>query len=66
MNSRWGDAATKLKRLACSSTPCHYSSGTLGMATFGTSNVRPLVAGVINSPPSAPHLVRDPGNADRT
>ena len=67
MNSRWEDAATRLKRMACSSTPCHYSSGTLGMATFGTSNLRPLVAGMINSSPSpAPHLVRGPGSADRT
>ena len=67
MNSRWGDAATRLKRMACSSTPRHYPSGTSGMATFGSSNLRPLVAEMIkSSPPPAPHLVRGPGRADGT
>ena len=43
----------------------HYPSGTLGMATFGSSNLRPLVAEMIKSSPApAPHIVRGPGSAD--
>jgi hypothetical protein len=62
-----GRCSYKTQKKGMFFSPRHYPSGTSGMATFGSRNLRPLVAEMIkSSPPPAPHLVRGPGRADGT